>query len=608
MKTRALRNSHQGIRRRLAASLLLAAVLTIAPQSRAVTFLSGPSFTSATNAPLAGLLTLRTDVPCRVSVQVSDGAASWERAFYEFATTHSIPLLGFKPGRTHRISVTVHDKGRNASTAPASLTFVTVPLPANFPPITVLKSAPEKMEPGYTLFIVHPNAGTTGHYIVILDSAGSVVWYSPAPTTTSFDIRQLDNGNLFTEANGFLEMNMLGQTVRTWSAAPSYPVNVHEGVPTSHGTILYLSDVTRSVPNFPSSAASNAMRWTANVNDNPVVEISATNGALLNAWPLVPMLNPTRISYLTYEFTVYTGVDNIHANAIIDVTNENSIIVSMRSQNAVIKFSRTGQLKWILGTPANWGTAFQPYLLTPQGAPFEWNYGQHSPKITPQGTLLLYDNGDERASPFAPRVADQTNYSRAVEYRINETNMTVTQVWDSTGSDTNRMFSRVMGDADWLPRRQNVLVTHAYVTYLNGAHPSPTAANAMMGRIREVTHSSPSEVVFDVSVFDYTNKSPSYAGHYIYRSDRIPDLYPHPLAPLASLVLLAENRSPRLEFCADRALRHIVEASTDLENWTTVGLAEEQDTIGNFAFDDPDADASESRFYRVVTRRPGAGE
>src|SRR5208283_434315 len=190
-----------------------------------------------------------------------------------------------------------------------SLTFVTAQLPAAFPHSTVLKSDPSRMEPGYTLFIVHN--GSTAQYMTIMDSAGNVVWYSPAPSGVSFDLRQLEDGNLFTEGNNNLvKINMLGQTVQTWSPAPGYPVNVHEGVVTDHGSILYLSDVSRSVSNFPSSTASNAPLRTVNVDDNPVVEISATNGALLNAWSPLNMLNPTRITYLTYEFSTAYGVDN----------------------------------------------------------------------------------------------------------------------------------------------------------------------------------------------------------------------------------------------------------------------------------------------------------
>ena len=117
-----------------------------------------------------------------------------------------------------------------------------------------------------------------------------------------------------------------------------------------HGT-AYLADDTRLVPNFPTSATNPAApTQTTNVLFNRVMEISTTNNALLNNWALIDMLNPVRISYLTFTIRNGLGWDCEHANAVIEDPRDNSIIVSMRHQNAVIKFSRaTGQLKWILG-------------------------------------------------------------------------------------------------------------------------------------------------------------------------------------------------------------------------------------------------------------------
>src|SRR5438105_3868301 len=110
---------------------LIAAIFCGSVSSNALTILSGPSFANATNAPLAGLLKVRTDDDSRVSVSVDDGTESWERNFYDYGASHSIPLLGFKAGRTNTITVTVHDRYRNAVTAPQPLTFVTGPLPGN---------------------------------------------------------------------------------------------------------------------------------------------------------------------------------------------------------------------------------------------------------------------------------------------------------------------------------------------------------------------------------------------------------------------------------------------------------------------------------------------
>jgi hypothetical protein len=586
----------------------MALAFTLAPCSDAVTILSGPSFTPATNAPLAGVLSLTTAVNTRVSVLVSDGTDIWERDFYDYATTHSVSLLGFKPNRTNQILVTAYDKDRNAYTAAQPLTFVTASLPANFPHSVVLKSEPGAMEPGYTLFLIRNGNGPPGYY-TIMDNSGQVVWYSPAPTPTlNDDVRQLVNGDLYTEfeppTNRFLEFNMLGQTVRTLSPPAAYPINPHDGVPTAHGTILYLSDVSRMVSNFPSNdTVSNAPLVTVNVDDNPAVEISATNGTLVNVWSPLNLLDPTRVTYLTYEFKNGYGVDNEHGNAILEDTNDNnSIIVSLRDQNAVFKFSRSGQLKWILGPPAGWSTNFQPYLLTPVGTPFEWNYGQHAPEVTPQGTVLLYDDGNDRASPFDPPVADQTNYSRGVEFSINETNMEVSQVWDSSLADEDRLFTPVVGKAQWLPQRRNVLITYGSVSYINGVHPSTNSPGATMVRIIEYTHDPVPQVVFDLSFFDYANTSKTYPGYFTYRSERIPDLYPHPAEPVTDLVISDENQIPLLEFSADPTHSYLVQASTDLVNWTTVGTPVQEGGVGDYDFEDLNANQFTARYYRVVTQ------
>jgi hypothetical protein len=595
-------NGKSRVNRWLLLPCLIGTLLSVSNRSHAITLLSGPTFTPATNAPLAGTLALTTDVNSRVSVLVNDGTSTWERDFFDFATTHAETLLGFMPGRTNQISITVYDMQRNTFTAAQSLTFVTAPLPATFPHSTVLISDPGRMEPGYTMFIVH--IGATSQYMTIMDQAGNVVWYEPAPSSSSFDLRQLVDGNLFTEArSNLVEINMLGQTNRSWSPPPGYPLDLHEGVMTDHGTILFLANVARSVSNFPMSTASNAPVTTTNVDDNPVVEISATNSALLNAWPLLDMLDPTRISYLTYDGLTLFGVDNEHANSIFEDTNDNSIIVSVRNQNAVIKFSRDGQLKWILGPPANWGTNFQQYLLTPVGSPFEWNYGQHAAEVTPQGTIMMFDDGNFRASPYDPPWADQTNYSRAVEYSVDETNMQISQVWDSTAADANVFYSTAMGRADLLPKTTNVLVTFADITYVNGVHPSVFAPNATMARIREMTHDPVPQVVFDISFFDPANHSPSFAGYNVYRSYRIPDLYAHPAVAVADFALSYANQTPRLQFSADPFLTYSIQASTDLTNWATLGSPVQEGGPGEYDFQDLTADPSTPRFYRVVTQQ-----
>jgi arylsulfate sulfotransferase len=574
----------------------------VATSTKAISILNGPTFTPATNAPLAGALQLTTDENSRVSVSVDDSNSGepWSQDFYDFSTNHVIPLLGFKPGRTNLITVTVIDKNRNQVTAD-SLQFVTPSLPLDFPNLVLLQSDPARVEPGYTLFRAALNNNRKG-YEIIVDSSGEVVWYSPV-AIYSLDIRQLANGDLFYfSATNFVEMSMLGQTVRTWKVPTNLQIDQHDGVPTDHGTILYLSDASTVVNNYPTSTTvSNAPTTTANnVVYQRAVEISATNFALLNNWSIINMLQSNRITYLT---TLGPPTwDSEHGNAIIEDPTDNSIIVSLRHQNAVIKFYRTsGQLAWIMGPHENWGTAWQPYLLNPVGSPFEWHYGQHTPVLTAQGTIMLYDDGNYRAEPFARAVADTNNYSRAVEYQVTPDGMEISQVWEYGSQTPERFYTDKVGSAEPLPKTGNVLIDFGSVKYINGVAPSAFGPNATMARIQEVTHDTPAELVWDLSVTEYDNTNTVYHDCFVYRSYRMPDLYPHAAAPVEDLTMHYSGGSPILEFSADPTRTYTVQASSDLAQWQDLGPASSQAQPGEYEFEHMDADQYTARFYRVVT-------
>jgi hypothetical protein len=470
-----------------------------------------------------------------VSVSVNDGKKPWKRDFFYFGTNHSEILLGFKANRTNEISVSVRDQFGNTFKLAKPLSFITAPLPKDMPTFRLRRNNLKKMEPGYTLFRVGtPSLLKVGiftvrrGYVSIVDNSGELVWYSDLPTVG--DVRQLTNGDLFFPVrmeSAFAEVNMLGQAVKIWNTR--YFVDPHEDFITGHGTFFYLERRLKLDAIFPSSVnAPRAPLVTTNLSYYRVVEMSDANWPgvnILNIWSLENMLDPARFDYLTYRIPE-EGPDPQHANAIFEDPRDHSIIVSLRNQDAVVKFSRSGEIKWILGPHENWGPQWQRYLLKPVGRPFEWNYGQHAPVLTPQGTLLLFDNGNRRAEPFAPQVPDQANYSRAVEFRINEANMQVSQVWQFADKNKDRLYAGTLGNASWLPQTGNVLVTFGCITYENGAHPDPIAPNASVARIKEVTHEVKPSVVFDLELSDPNNTNSTSLGYEVYRSYRIPDLYP----------------------------------------------------------------------------------
>src|SRR5687767_6005930 len=164
--------------RRVAAWIVLILLSSAVPAAAAqLRITAAPVLRPATDAPLARVLELSTNVRSRVTVMASDGQETWQRQFEQLATSHTLPLLGFKPGRAYTVHLTLHDATGQTLAVPGSLSVVTAPLPADFPPIEIRTSHPDLMEPGYTLLGIRARLKALLRYIVILDSAGDVVWY-----------------------------------------------------------------------------------------------------------------------------------------------------------------------------------------------------------------------------------------------------------------------------------------------------------------------------------------------------------------------------------------------------------------------------------------------
>src|SRR5436189_4102413 len=96
--------------------ILVLGALAHLSSSQGITITSAPTFTQAANAPLAGLLTVQTDVPSRVRISISDGSSTWKRNIFSYSTYHSIPLYGFKFSQINQITVTALDQSRNEFT------------------------------------------------------------------------------------------------------------------------------------------------------------------------------------------------------------------------------------------------------------------------------------------------------------------------------------------------------------------------------------------------------------------------------------------------------------------------------------------------------------
>ena len=137
---------------------------------------------------------------------------------------------------------------------------------------------------------------------------------------------------------------------------------------------------------------------------------------------------------------------------------------------------------------------------------------------------MLYDNGNYKATPFDPKLPATENFSRAVEYSIDEETKEVTQVWEYGQFIEPAIYAAFVGDADAQPLTGNVLITFAGIIKDESGLPSDFVGGGKGSRIIEVTHTTPAEKVFDLSIED---SSPNVAdGWQGYRAERLPSLYP----------------------------------------------------------------------------------
>lgn len=497
--------------------------------------------------PLAAVLSFRPSEPVRTRVQIDDGQRRWTLEFgQEQSPERGLPILGLRPDRAHALRTTIIGHSGAEKTAAEVLRYRTPALPPgyDFPHgLRVLRNVRARREPGVLLLSIHRIP--TGRYqdwtqaradfgfawgiIVALDEEGEVIWHYIADSFVE-GIDRLRNGNLLFHQWDFhsFEIDMLGNTVNHWCAArrPQSPapgaIQVdtaglhHQPQEMPNGNFLIFTAEAREIDNCHSDHFNlEAPRRKALVVGDGVAEMDRRSGELLWRWSAFDHLDPMRIGYgATDDYWTLRGfagaLDWTHGNGASYDARDDSVVLSLRHQDALIKVDRaSGRIKWILGEPEGWGR-LSDRLLKPVNLA-RWPYHGHNPRVTPEGTLMFFDNGTWGARPPKAPVPPHRNFSRAVEYRVDEERMTVEEVWASarTFSET-APHSPDMGDAHKLPRTGNRLAIWAHCV---APVPGQSYSNrdrsgiffnelSMPSLLREYAGDDSSDIVFELKLHD----------------------------------------------------------------------------------------------------------
>lgn len=488
------------------------------PGTEGSLFAAAPELTPSPypQAPLVQVLTVRTVVPTRLEIGLEDAAGRAHTLLREaLATEHSVDLLELGADASWQITVVARDE-QGDTQASEPLPCATPPLPLDFPQLRLVVSKPERMEPGLTL--VHELSADDRDlaYLIAVDAEGGVAWYAESPSAEPIsELHQTSRGTLRMQvaspgdraASHVYEVDMRGVVVTHYMPAAAaepgaIPLDLlalhHDVQPAPDDGLFLLSVHAVDVPLYPTDELDRSAPWVpATIKDDLLAEIGP-DGTVRDTWAMSDLLDSARIGrdsvWLDHWSDFFGGqaYDWAHVNAVHYVPEQDAFLLSSRHQDAVFQVGRTSrELEWILAPHANWSTPLTDKLLHPVDPDVLFSYHQHAPRYTPDGTILMFDNGNYRASAFEQADPVREWFSRAVEVAVDPVTGTFEEVWSYGAEREPALFSPTVGDTDRLPQTDNTLIVFGNV-------PDSESGNRATWHVVEVTHDQPAEVVFEL--------------------------------------------------------------------------------------------------------------
>ncbi|MBM5693652.1 aryl-sulfate sulfotransferase [Listeria seeligeri] len=456
-------------------------------------------------SPLTALLLFNTAEKMKITVEVEGENADTtieSEVGSEYTTEHEVAVLGLYADKanTVKISAVTQDGKKTEKT----ITIQTDKLPAEMPTIDVKTSDTKRMEQtGNQLTFITPST----KYAYGVDSNGDVRWYSTKYNSHVF--KELENGHLlyltkYDNADDtyslLLETDYLGKVYHAYSmtteaeseqsGSSSKSAIHHDAIELPSGNLLLtINDDTKYM-------------------EDTMIEIDRQTGEVVKTIDLKDIL-PEEF-YKDYKARSDGKVDWFHQNAIWYDESDDSIIISSRSQDTVMKIDYDStKIKWILSDKEGWPDSYKKYLLNPIGDNFKYPAGQHAVEILPDQDdnsdtvdILLYDNnevitrGDEEESG---------KYSEAVQYRINEKTKKVEMVFSFGKELREDYWTEIVGAARYMETTGNYLVNFGH------------RKDGKESSIIEVNQAG--EVVFEMNLTSFPESA------WAYRAERF-SLYP----------------------------------------------------------------------------------
>jgi len=387
--------------------------------------------------PLAGLINYSSNQPVsfKYTIKGQDGE-DYIHKIDSLKTSGTDALFGLYANYKNRINITLTNM--EGSTFDTVINITTPKLAGYLPDVSnIIVNKMPTANAKAQFFVLFPfktvdwafQSPEPGGYPFIIDKFGKIRGFMDISYV--LDMKMLPNGHYLycNNIGNFHEIDLLGNY---YHSIPPPSDCHHDFDLLDNGNIIY-------------TATNQKLRGTV---EDIIYEIDYKTGAIKNTIDLFEILDPYR-PQLPGDPTGMSGVyDWFHNNSIFVDKRDNSLLISGRSQSAVVKIDlSTKKVKWILSDSTYWNEPFKSLLLRPTGTNFSYTYGQHSAISSPNSSnqFMVFDNGNFR-SYFTP-LDPINNYSRLAEYTVDPITKKVTLSFE---------FGKQFGSANYTPALSNV--------------------------------------------------------------------------------------------------------------------------------------------------------
>ncbi|MBI5324537.1 MAG: aryl-sulfate sulfotransferase [Ignavibacteriae bacterium] len=309
---------------------------------------------------------------------------------------------------------------------------------------------------GYLFMTPH----LSGQFYMI-DNAGEPVYYKSLEKFDAlFNLNMETNGFLsFFSGNKYYIMNRDLVVVDSFSLVGDFEGDFHDFALIPNGNAVLIGRETRFVDMSKVITGGNP---NALVFGNVVQELDKNKNVVFQ-WS----------SFDHFKFTDVTSEIDIkqpsfiacHMNSVFYDTDGN-IIISSRILDEITKINRqTGEIMWRLGGKECKNNQFRFLNDTIDGF---WGFShQHSVVRLSNGNILMFDNGN-----LKPK-----EYSRAVEYKIDEQNKTIEKIWEY--SPFPEIKSSAMGNVQRLANGNTLICWGINTRNMTATEVKPDGTKAM---------------------------------------------------------------------------------------------------------------------------------